>query len=790
MVIRILPNLGLLLIALAVLTSLHQAFQPEKAGDILARHVTLAAQISPFALLVGAFVVDASSLDLVARYGGAGLPLLYRISAVWGGRAGPLLLWAALLGIVTWMMAEKDKPARLEIRIMHVLVASIILVSWLLEPFAPAGLQQGELHPLLQTDLMVIHPPIVFAYYSLCLATASVAIAGVLRHDSSESIHESQLYWARAAFLVGTIGIGLGGLWAYTVLDWGGYWAWDPVETGSLLPWLALLLVIHVRAQPGSKAISASPAIAIIAGALAFHATMVTRANGVWASVHAFVADGEGSLSEDPYLRVLEIAEFSPVGIEVTSYLIVMVAMFCFAILHLLREQRKAVSSEGGKTMLEETPTMSRLLILAFLVVAIWIGSTAILAVGLALMLLIVNGDSQRPGMHWVTLGVVMMLFSSWLWISDIQQSVAGMVPFLAPWLLSPENENEFKSLRLPFKSASARTRVAKMIPWYGGTAFLLLTWLLLTVEIDGPSLEAHEFYGAPLLAILALGLVLYGWGRSLPADKGPVAMGLALVASIVLAAYSDSLPLPGDPKLVVTSGITRGAVGAFVLTWLLISLPVTAKQACLTVKKVTPRLRAGGMGGSNAARARLLGSHLAHLGILLLLVGHVMTTTLLDRSDPSHLVTLERDQAVSYEGYEMVFVGTDMFASDHDDYDFPVGDGFVGVSIEVWKDGELIETLRPGMLRFDSPSGAINSRSEVDRMSRLSGDTIVILDLAQSNDLLSSMILGDLETVETVRVTIYDLQGSHLVWLGWTLIMLGGLAALLSSREAADEEE
>ena len=74
--------------------------------------------------------------------------------------------------------------------------------------------------------------------------------------------------------------------------------------------------------------------------------------------------------------------------------------------------------------------------------------------------------------------------------------------------------------------------------------------------------------------------------------------------------------------------------------------------------------------------------------------------------------------------------------------------------------------------------------------MSRLSGDTIVILDLAQSNDLLSSMILGGLDEVETVRVTIYDLQGSHLVWLGWVLIIFGGLAALLSSRAAADEEE
>ncbi len=775
---------------LAVATSLHQTIRPEKAGDRLAANVTLAAQIAPFALLVGAFVVDASGLDLVARYGGAGLPLLYRVSAVWGGRAGPLLLWAALLGIVTWIMAEKDKPARLEVRIMHLLVTSILLLSWLLEPFAPAGLQQGELHPLLQTDLMVIHPPIVFAYYSLCLATASVAIAGVLEGRSSDSIHESQLYWARAAFLVGTIGIGLGGLWAYTVLDWGGYWAWDPVETGSLLPWLALLLVIHVRAQPGSKAIAASPAVGIIAGALAFHATMVTRANGVWASVHAFVADGEGTLSEDPYLRVLEIAEWSPVGIEVTSYLIVMVAMSYFAIMHLLREQRNEVKSAGGKTMLEETPGMSRLLILFFLTMALWIGSSAILAVGLALMLLIVNGNSRQPPMHWITLGVVMMLFSSWLWISDIQQSVAGMVPFLAPWLLSPENESEFESLRLPFTDSSARIRAARMIPWYGGTAFLLLTWLLLTVEIDGPSLEAHEFYGAPLLGLLALGLALYGWGSSLPADKAPVALGLALLASIVLSVFSDRLPLPGDPELVVTSGINRGALGAFVLTWLLISLPVTAKQAWLTTKRVMPYLRAGGMRRSNIARARLLGSHLAHLGILLLLVGHVMTTTMLDRSDPSHLVTLQKDEIVEYEGYEMIFTETEMISADHEDYDFSVGDGFVGVSIEVLRDGELIETLRPGMLRFDSPSGAINSRSEVDRMSRLSGDTIVILDLAQSNDLLGSMILGDLDGVETVRVTIYDLQGSHLVWLGWALIMLGGLAAMLSSRRTPDEEE
>ena len=57
----------------------------------------------------------------------------------------------------------------------------------------------------------------------------------------------------RPAMFVSTLGIGLGGLWAYTVLDWGGYWAWDPVETGSMLPWLVLVIMLHLRTRPGKN---------------------------------------------------------------------------------------------------------------------------------------------------------------------------------------------------------------------------------------------------------------------------------------------------------------------------------------------------------------------------------------------------------------------------------------------------------------------------------------------------------------------------------------------------------
>jgi hypothetical protein len=35
---------------------------------------------------------------------------------------------------------------------------------------------------------------------------------------------------------------------------------------------------------------------------------------------------------------------------------------------------------------------------------------------------------------------------------------------------------------------------------------------------------------------------------------------------------------------------------------------------------------------------------------------------------------------------------------------------------------------------------------------------------------------------VERIRVTVHDLQGSHAVWLGWILIIIGGSLALASS--------
>ena len=763
---------------------MHQIIRPENAGTRFFKNLTILSQIAPFLLLVIAFIIDASSLKLVTEYGGADLPILYRISAVWGGRAGPLLLFAALISIVTWFMTDTDE-LDYDIRIMHGFSLGIFFISWFLRPFAESnGIDPSELNPLLQTDLMVIHPPIVFSYYALCIATASVAMCGVIRHKSAKEIHDAQLHWARAAFLIGTIGIGLGGLWAYTVLDWGGYWAWDPVETGSILPWFALLLIIHARSTPDtSKSIKISPALGLIAGALAIHATLITRANGVWASVHAFAADGLGTQSHDPYIRVMYIIDVSPIGFELASYMFAILLLGSFAIYFLVNQQINDLHSKNKKLLFEERREYSLILLAMLSGISIWIGSTAVAILGISIMILLLTSDSSKPSLQWVFTGVILMFYASWSSTATIPQAIAGMSPFLIIWLISDE-EDDFELLLLPFKSESVRMKFARAIPWYGTSAFLLLTWMLLTVEIDGTNLEAHEFYGAPFIGLLAIGLTIYAWGKSVNIKTGNFVFFSVFIISILLAIYSEELNLPGDSSLLFASSFSRGSVAIFLLTWMALAIPPNLKQAYVTTSNVIPKLRENGFfAKKNTSRLRLLGSHLSHLGILLLLVGHIFTTTLIDRSDPSHLVTLTRDQPILHDGYEFVFTDVELIDVESEDYKYSVGDGYLGVVIEMKKDGVLIDILRPGILRFDSPS-SITPRSEPDRHVGLFGDTIIILDIFQSNTLFTAMMLGETSEVDRIRVTVHDLQGSHAVWTGWILIIIGGGLALASSQK------
>jgi len=511
----------------------------------------------------------------------------------------------------------------------------------------------------------------------------------------------------------------------------------------------------------------------LICGALVIHATLVTRANGVWASVHAFVGDGENSLPRDPYVRVVEIIDFSAVGFEVLVYLFSFLGLLCLSVAHVLREQRIDVAERGAQTLFDSNRPLATLLLVYFAAVGLWIGSSAIMFFGLSILLLLVFGDRNDPPVHWVSMGVLLMLFSSWGWVSEWYQSLAGIIPFLLVWIL-PEDENDDLSWIVgAVFDPKQRARYSRSFPWHLPMAFLLLTWVLLTVEIEGTNIAAHEYYGAPLVSLLAVGLALYAWGDGISGRTGIIALSATAALSVFLAAYSGSFDLPGNQDQPITDSISRGALSMFVLTWLVFAIPPTLLKLWRSSRDSLPGIIRRGL-RSEAARARVMGTHIAHAGILLLLVGHVLTTTLVDRTDPSHFVTLERDVPTEHQGLELVFTGVEIVSVDDDGYDYGIGDGYVGVVIEARNGEEVLGTITPGMLRFDSPSGAVSARSEVDRLTGVTGDTIVILDLLQSNELLSSMILGQTEQVSEVRVTVHHLPGSHLVWSGWLLVVLG----------------
>ena len=64
----------------------------------------------------------------------------------------------------------------------------------------------------------------------------------------------------------------MGAYWAYEELGWGGYWNWDPVENGSLIPWLAATAMIHAamvyRQRGGLKRTTIVMAVATFAAAI------------------------------------------------------------------------------------------------------------------------------------------------------------------------------------------------------------------------------------------------------------------------------------------------------------------------------------------------------------------------------------------------------------------------------------------------------------------------------------------------------------------------------------------
>ena len=305
------PELGhfVLILALCVVAvqgtlPLFGAHQGRREWIALARPAAQAAfllMFVSFACLAWSFYVSDFSVAYVAEHSNSQLPTLYRVSAVWGGHEGSLLLWVFLLTGWTFAVAQLSRTLdeAMVARVIGVLglVTTGLLLFILLtsNPFGrllPAAEDGRDLNPLLQDPGLVFHPPMLYMGYVGFSVAFAFAIAALLSGRLDAAWARWSRPWTITAWIFLTLGIALGSWWAYYELGWGGWWFWDPVENASFMPWLVGTALIHSLAVTEKRGSFKNWTVLLAIGAfsLSLLGTFLVR-SGVLTSVHAFATD-------------------------------------------------------------------------------------------------------------------------------------------------------------------------------------------------------------------------------------------------------------------------------------------------------------------------------------------------------------------------------------------------------------------------------------------------------------------------------------------------------------------
>jgi cytochrome c-type biogenesis protein CcmF len=239
-------------------------------------------------------------LNYVASHAARSMPLQYRLAALWGGQAGSLLLWLWMLvayaAAAVWF--HRGRVRRLMPWVCAVLLANAIFFLVLLvgvsDPFEklPPGHVASDgagLNPLLQHPVMMIHPLMLYTGLVGFVVPFAFAFAALVTGELGTTWFRTTRRWTLFPWLFLSIGILLGGRWAYEVLGWGGYWAWDPVENASFMPWLPATAYLHsVMIQEKRDMLKTWNLLLIgLTYSLCLFGTFLTR-SGIVQSVHAF----------------------------------------------------------------------------------------------------------------------------------------------------------------------------------------------------------------------------------------------------------------------------------------------------------------------------------------------------------------------------------------------------------------------------------------------------------------------------------------------------------------------
>ncbi len=245
-------------------------------------------------------------IEYVWRVSSIDMPTYLKVSALWGGQAGSLLFWNWLLALFTAAVMIGKWGKQRELIPYALIVISFTQIFFLFisivveNPFVKLDgipIDGNGLNPLLRHPGMIIHPPMLYLGFTGFIVPYTFAMAALMAGKLDDMWIRTTRRWTLIAWLFLSLGLILGGRWAYDVLGWGGYWGWDPVENASLIPWLAGTAFLHsVMIQEKRNMFKMwNMFLVILTYLLVIYGTFLVR-SGVISSVHSFAQSAIGPL--------------------------------------------------------------------------------------------------------------------------------------------------------------------------------------------------------------------------------------------------------------------------------------------------------------------------------------------------------------------------------------------------------------------------------------------------------------------------------------------------------------
>ena len=314
--------IAFLLSLYATLASLYGGWRGQQAWVESARNAALLVfplLTIPVMVIVYALYTLDFSLAYVYDVSSRAMSPFLRVTALWGGQQGSVLFWAwlmaAFVGLVLLKKWERDRELMPWVTFVAMLTTAFFvgIVVFITNPFVrlwhfegareltqalfqpinamPYSPEDGNgLNPLLRHFGMIGHPPTTYLGFTGFVSPFAYAIAALITGQSrrDEWIIATRR-WTLFAWIFLSIGLILGGRWAYDVLGWGGFWGWDPIENAMLMPWLTGTAFLHSVMMTEKRGMMKkwNMVLIILTYSLSLFGTFITR-TGVISSVHAF----------------------------------------------------------------------------------------------------------------------------------------------------------------------------------------------------------------------------------------------------------------------------------------------------------------------------------------------------------------------------------------------------------------------------------------------------------------------------------------------------------------------